>query len=467
MLSPKDRLYSVLFIIVGFLLLGSIILFAYSIVVTSGLNNPSAKVEPLNTFTSAKYWFSYQYPQWYMITGGVGSGQQSYPYYGLTYQIPGSGSNSASNTFTKFRVGVYPRTGNESALEAYRRIHPVEMEKIKRKPFIVDGIEGEKITGIPDTISYLDPTSVSNKVVLVAKGTVVYELRQGEDLTDVDFNALISTFKFTDSVASWTTYVNKEAGYSFQYPSDKWKVIPTTSGVNIVPIEECQWYVCSSGFSIDKYDPNSYEPGSAFNSDPFTIGKKETSLLDGQKVTVYKSSDLRLVDRHPTTIIFKSGNNQYVISRTTDLEPTIDLILSSFHFINQQLTSEKPDWQIYANPQYPYSFSYPKDWRVKIVDKENQILSIGPISNDQATGAGLPTMTIMPASIVEREDRFNTRKTVSINGYDFVYQREQPFDVVDSYYIPYANRYFVLQWNIEFTKEIPIYKNILESFKLI
>ncbi len=86
---------------------------------------------------------------------------------------------------------------------------------------LIKKTESVKISGVEGERYYLGDGIYPNDETYVLQSGYVYNIENNGGLNFRNiYNQIISTFKFTDETANWKTYMNKDLGFNFQYPTN-------------------------------------------------------------------------------------------------------------------------------------------------------------------------------------------------------------------------------------------------------
>mgnify|MGYP001574044014 CR=1 FL=1 len=176
----------------------------------------------------------------------------------------------------------------------------------------------------------------------------------------------------TDETASWTMYRNEEYGIEFRHPVD-WRTHISHD---------------ESGYLVQAFSPELYEIAIEggdpdIPTDKFAIrilfGGVHDKTLDGKNITfagkkaldtgwktnTLNEMSLRIVEMLPDPLVRIEMN-----SISSDSQRIEDQMLSTFKFIRRANTSTQSTvaWSVYRNTKYNYSFRYPKDFTIFVVD---------------------------------------------------------------------------------------------------
>ncbi len=333
--------------------------------------------------------------------------------------------------------------------------------------------------------------------ILVPQGTTAENVKFVIDAND---QKMLDSFRFTEDMSGWETYINTPYNYSFARPGD-WEI---NSNCLMAPGREFEcsdifvndpvkqptsdwrrfqvqvfddYYKNFIGDDLDAYIREIYKlnkQGGHTLSDikPMSLnGQTGYSFITHNEFTYGEIGGQ--TESYPTKHIFIPKNKKlyhvfYVLDNTK-----FDQILSTFRF-----TDDMSDWQTYKNEKLHYQIQIPTDWWINEQKDFTQILPPSIEKENLPPGAGYggaqsnnPVITISSVgdlTVGETVQNIEAERKIVINNLTSIQRQENgSFGNSINTYIPQGKSYIKFSWDLISTPSDPTLGQILSTFKFI
>lgn len=201
-------------------------------------------------------------------------------------------------------------------------------------------------------------------IAVVGAGTYYLAVNQKQTVTQPVQQTTISSSPIPtfDPTANWKVFTNSQANVSFKYP-DNWyfQDVSKFGGAT-----EGSTY----GFYMNgvKADPSSGDHKGnevfIFNSTKgkYSIDDLKKGLTNSQEVKIGDNSAIRT---DSTVEILTDSGIIHLGFVSQEAKNSIDAILSTFKFLDQDQAGGTANWKAYINTKFAYSINYPADWFIR------------------------------------------------------------------------------------------------------